>query len=164
MQSQKSNTADAVSNLLEELFKLIGIEVGVEISEEKDPSADAQDATFYKVALEPGESAGLLIGARGMTLASLQSFVTIALKQQTGDWVKITMDVAGWNEKQNDRLNDMARQTAERARETGEAQMLYNLNGQQRRIVHMALKEESDIETFSEGEGSDRYLVIKVKK
>lgn len=147
-----------IESLLTELFKLIGIEVGIKISENT-----TEEGIVYIVELDPGESAGLLIGARGMTLASLQSFLTVALKQQTGDWVRITLDIAGWSEKQNERLNEMATQTADRARETGEDQKLYNLNGQQRRIVHMALKEQTDIETFSEGEGLDRYLVVKVK-
>lgn len=147
-----------IKNLLEELFKLIGIEVKIDIKEESQ-----EGETIYKVELDPGESSGLLIGAHGFTLSAIQSFLTISLKQKTGDWVKISLDIAGWSEKQNERLAEMARTTAERARQTGEEQKLYNLNPVQRRAVHVALKDETDIETLSEGEGQDRYLIVRIK-
>ncbi len=147
-----------IRNLLTELFKLIGIKVEIEIKETEEDGEK-----IYKVELDPGESAGLLIGAHGTTLSAIQSFLTISLKQKTGEWVKISLDVAGWSEKQNARLQDLARSTAERARQTGEAQKLYNLNATQRRIVHLFLKDDSDIETVSEGEGEERYLVVKLK-
>ncbi|HWA52289.1 MAG TPA: R3H domain-containing nucleic acid-binding protein [Patescibacteria group bacterium] len=148
-------TQKEIQNLLSELFKLIGIEVKAEITEEKQ-----EEGTLYKIELDPGESTGLLIGAHGMTLSSIQSFLTIAMKQKTGDWVKISLDVAHWSEKQNERLVELAKQTAERARQTGE-EKLYNLNANSRRIIHMTLAEEKDIETVSEGEGIDRYLVVR---
>lgn len=148
-----------IQSLLSELFKLIGIEVKLEIKEEKEG-----EETTYKIELEPGESSGLLIGGHGQTLFALQSFVAIALKQKTGEWVKVVIDVSNWGQKQTERLTDLAQQTAERARQTGEEQRLYNLNPMQRREVHVALKEEGDIETLSEGEGQDRYLVVRLKK
>ncbi|CAN5341125.1 hypothetical protein BH10PAT1_BH10PAT1_7550 [soil metagenome] len=151
-------TQKEIQSLLSELFKLIGIEVPVTITEEKQ-----DEDTVYKVELDPGESAGLLIGAHGTTMAAVQSFLTIAMKQKTGDWVKISLDIAGWNEKQNERLVELANQTAERAKQTGEPQSLYNLSASARRIVHMTLADDSEIETLSEGEGQDRYLVVKTK-
>ena len=117
----------------------------------------------YKVEIESDESTGLLIGSHGTTLLAIQSFVAIAIKQKTGEWIKISIDIAGWNKKQSERLADLAKQTADRAKQTGEPQKLYNLNATQRREIHMALKEESGIETVSEGEGQDRYLIVKPK-
>ncbi len=148
-----------IQNILDELFKLIGIEVKVEITSEKQ-----ETETIYKVELDSGESAGLLIGLHGSTLAAIQSFLGIALKQQTGEWVKISLDIAGWSEKQNQRLIEMAEQTAARAKQTGEEQKLYNLTPAQRRIVHMALSTDMKIVTTSEGESRDRYLIVSLKK
>ncbi len=144
-----------IKELLTELFDLIGIKASFNITLEED---------FYKIEVEDTESAGLLIGAHGTTLAAIQSFLTIAMKQKTGEWVKISLDIANWNKKQNDRLTDLATQAAERARQTGEEQRLYNLNPQARRMVHMALANDTEIETLSEGEGENRYLIIKIKK
>jgi len=58
-------------------------------------------------------------------------------------------------------LKNLAEQTAQRAIETSEPQNLYNLNPSQRRVIHMYLSENDDIVTESEGEGYERYLVIK---
>ncbi len=147
-----------IQNILEELFKLIGIEVKIEITEDKE-----EGEVLYKVELDPGESAGLLIGLHGSTLTAIQSFVAIAIKQKTCEWVKINLDIAGWSEKQNQRLIEMATQTAARAKQTGEEQKLYNLTPSQRRIVHKALSTDTDVITTSEGEDRDRYLIVKPK-
>ena len=55
----------------------------------------------------------------------------------------------------------MATQTANHVKQTGEEQKLYNLTPTQRRIVHMALSTDKEIETTSEGEGQERYLIVK---
>jgi spoIIIJ-associated protein len=141
-----------IKKLLDELFDLIGIKVKVDVK---------KDGEAYKVEIDPGESAGLLIGGHGLTLAALQSFVAIAIKQQTGEWLTIIVDIAGWSEKQNQRLIEMAEQTAARVIQTGEEQKLYNLTPLQRRVVHTALSTNADITTSSEGEGQDRYLIVK---
>ena len=39
-----------------------------------------------------------------------------------------------------------------------------DLTPAQRRVIHMALSEDSEIETESQGEGEERYLVVKPKK
>lgn len=144
-----------LKDLLTELFKLIGIQVEIKVKKEEE---------VYKIELDPGESAGLLIGAHGMTLSSIQSFLAVAMKQKTGEWVTISLDIAGWSEKQNARLTEMAQQTAERVKQTGEEQRLYNLNAMSRRVIHMALAQDEKVETLSEGEGQDRYLVVRLRK
>lgn len=148
-----------IKELLTQLFKLIGIEVKVSVKKEKQ-----EEDILYKVELAPGESAGLLIGSRGATLSAIQSFVAIAIKQKTGEWIKISLDIAGWSDKQNARLTDLAKQTAERTKQTHEEQRLYNLNAQARRVIHMTLSDDNEVETLSEGEGQDRYLVVRLKK
>ena len=144
-----------IEKILTELFDLIGIKVDFKVTKSED---------VYKVEIGETESAGLLIGAHGLTLSAIQSFLAMAIKQKTGEWITLSVDIAGWSEKQNQRLAELAQQTAERARQTGEPQSLYNLNPVQRRSVHMALANETDIETVSEGEGQDRYLIVRLKK
>lgn len=85
------------------------------------------------------------------------------INQGDEDWDRVLLDIADWREKEERRLQELAIQTAERARETGESQSLFNLNSAERRIVHMTLSEEDGIETKSEGEGKERYLLILPK-
>jgi spoIIIJ-associated protein len=85
----------------------------------------------------------------------------MAIKQETGEWVRVSLDVDGWKDKQDQYLKDLAVQAANRARTTGEPQNLYNLNPSQRRTIHMHLGQESGIHTESHGEGEGRYLIVK---
>lgn len=158
------NIEKEIKELLGELFKLIGIDVEVKVEEEVYKTEDGLESSAFKVLLDPKESAGLLIGTHGMTLTALQSFLSIALKQKTGDWVRVLVDIGNWNEKQSNRLKDLAHSACERVKQTGEEQRLYNLSASERRIIHMSLAEDKEIETFSEGEGRDRSLVIRLRK
>ncbi len=117
-----------------------------------------------RIDIETEEETGLLIGRHGETIEAIQSILGMMLKKKTGDWVRIIVDVGGWREKQEERLRDLATQTAERAKETGEGQPLYNLSPAQRRVIHLTLADDPDIETESAGEDEERYLIIRPKK
>ena len=127
-------------------------------------------ATFDKendaitVDIESGEETGLLIGRHGDTLNSIQTILGMMIKNETGEWKHILVNVGDWREKQEDYLKTLAQETATRAKETGEPQPLYNLTPSQRRVVHMTLSEDPEVETESVGEDAERYLVVKPKK
>jgi len=147
-----------LEGLTRQLLDLLAVPVSFILSEYQDP--DSGETAFY-LALEAEDESGLLIGSHGATLDALQSFLTLAMKQKTGDWVRVYLDVGQWRERHEEYLADLARQTAERARLTGEPQHLYNLKPAQRRIIHLALSNEKDIATESQGEGENRYLIVK---
>lgn len=140
-----------IEKIVSELLDLLQIKASIDIT--------SKDEGFL-VIIDPEEEAGLLIGSHGSTLSAIQSFVSIALKQETGEWVRLTLDIGDWRQKQEEELSELADQAAMRARETGEPQHLYNLSPAQRRVVHMALSEMKGIETESRGEGTGRYLVV----
>lgn len=146
--------------LTEDLLALMGVEGTVEVS--SLPSEDETEKSL-SVTIDSPDSAGLLIGSHGATLAALQSFIAISLKQQTGEWYRIVADVGDWREKQDEYLKGLALQAADRAKTTGEPQHLYNLTANQRRIIHTTLSENDDVVTESQGEGDSRFLVVKLK-
>lgn len=146
-----------VKDLAEELLSLMGTKVKIEVNEDKENEAITVD-------IDAPEEAGLLIGHRGETLLSIQSALGMMVRQETDEWVRIIANIGDWREKQESQLNDLAAQAADRAKETGEPQPLYNLNAGQRRTIHVFLAKEKDIETESVGEGEDRYLVVNPKK
>ncbi|MBN1169097.1 KH domain-containing protein [Candidatus Woesebacteria bacterium] len=148
-------------NVVEEIFKELSGKIGLEVSYEV--VVDEENEAI-KIEIEAGDQAGLLIGNRGETLYSLQTVIGMIVMNKIGEWVRIIINVDDWRDRQEERLEGLATQTAERALETGEEQRLYNLKASQRRIIHMALKENKKVETESSGEGRDRYLVIRPKK
>ena len=117
----------------------------------------------YVVNIDAGDETGLLIGKKGETLDSIQTILGMMLKQATGEWNRVVVNVGDYREKEEDYLRSLAESTAQRAKETGEPQSLYNLKSWQRRIVHMHLAEKSDVMSESMGEGEERYLVVKAK-
>jgi spoIIIJ-associated protein len=128
-----------------------------------EASYDKDNDTFV-VNVEAGDETGLLIGKKGETLLAIQTVLGFLLKQKIGEWKRVLVNVGDYREKEESYLKDLAATTSERAKETGEPQNLYNLKPWQRRVVHMALSEDKDITTESEGEGEDRFLIIKPKK
>ncbi|HJY98819.1 MAG TPA: R3H domain-containing nucleic acid-binding protein [Patescibacteria group bacterium] len=141
----------------DELLSLMSVKGKAEISYDKTEDV-------FTVNIEAGDTTGLLIGKKGETLSSLQTFLGIALKQHLGEWKRVVVNVGDYREKEEDYLKNLADSTATRAIESKEPQSLYNLKAWQRRIIHMHLSENPDITTESVGEGEERYLVVKSKR
>lgn len=150
---------DKVKNLVNELFSLVGIKVDVKVEVKGEKEGEKE----VNVEIDSKEESGLLIGSHGTTLEAIQYFLGLALKNETGEWARVNVDVADWKEKQNDHLVTLARHTAEMAVRKGEAQYLYNLTPSQRRIIHLELSENKEVSTKSEGEGAERFLVVEPK-
>jgi spoIIIJ-associated protein len=77
---------------------------------------------------------------------------------------RVLVDVGGYREERNSKLEDLALQKADDVRILGEAIELPPMKPSDRRAVHVALSQFDDIATESEGEGRDRYVVIKPVK
>ena len=146
-----------VEELAGQLLNLIGVVAAPQVREDKENEAITVD-------IQTESEAGLLIGNRGRTIGAIQMVLGMMYRQRTGEWKRVIVNVADWREKEAARLNDLANQTAERVKVTGESQPLYNLNSSQRRIVHLALSQKPDIQTESYGEGKERYLLVSLKK
>lgn len=156
----KSISKDKLKKIEEsavKLLSLMGSQAKVDVSSDEGNQAVLID-------LDTDEETGLLIGRQGETLTAIQTILGMIARRDFGEWVRITVNVGDYQEKQESRLKDLALQTAQRAKETGEPQYLYNLTANQRRIIHLTLSEDKELETESQGEGKDRYLIIRVKK
>ena len=148
---------EILKEVVNELFSLMATDVKSSVSFNEGDE-------IFTVDIDAGDATGLLIGKRGETLLSIQNVLSVLFKQKTGEWSKIVVNVGDYRQKEEEYLKDLATTTAQRAIETGTAQNLYNLKAWQRRIVHMALADNKDVETTSEGEGEERFLIISPKK
>ena len=107
-----------------------------------------------------GENLGNLIGRHGATLNALQLIVAIIANRDISDGCRVVVDVEGYRERREQMLERMALSHAAKAKEAGQEVVLTDLKPFERRLVHLFLKEDPDVETYSEGEGDDRHLVI----
>jgi len=145
-----------VEKIVKDLTKLMGVDVKYVVDEDEKNQV-------INVNLETENEKGLLIGKKGETLYSLQYILALMLNQKIGEWKRIQVNIGDWKEKQDEYLKELAQKAAERARETGEPQYLYNLNSAQRRIVHLEISMIKGAVSESEGEGSERRLVVKAE-
>ena len=73
----------------------------------------------------------------------------------------VTIDVHGYKSRQKNKLEDLAYKMANKALNQNRKVNLRPMSPYDRRIIHMVLSDEQDVETYSLGEGKDRHVVIK---
>lgn len=146
--------AEAARNLLQQMVDLMGVEGTVEIARATD------DEVVLNV---EGEDMGLLIGRHGSTLDAIQLVVAIAANRMVDDGARIIVDAENYRDRHRAMIEARARKLAAEAKETGREVVVPDLKAYERRLMHMVLKSDPDVETYSEGDGDDRVLVISPK-
>jgi spoIIIJ-associated protein len=111
-----------------------------------------------------GGNSGVLIGKRGQTLEAIQYLVEKIVNKQRDERVRIQVDVEGYLENRRSSLQKLAGRMAEKVKRTGRPATIGQMNAHDRRIIHMALKNNNAVRTQSMGEGYIRKLVIFPKK
>jgi spoIIIJ-associated protein len=119
----------------------------------------AIDASVVNLAVR-GDSSALLIGKHGQTLDAIEYLLNRIVIRDSGSTTRIEVDVEGYRARREEGLITTARRMAEKVRETGRPATVDLMNPRDRRIVHMALKDESGVTSRSQGEGFLRKLII----
>ncbi|OQY60510.1 MAG: hypothetical protein B6245_00995 [Desulfobacteraceae bacterium 4572_88] len=107
-----------------------------------------------------GGNTGVLIGKRGQTLEAIQYLVEKIINKQHNRRVRIQVDVEGYLDNRRAKLENLAARLSEKAKRIGKPVSIGQLNAYDRRIVHIALKDDNAVRTQSMGEGFYRKLVI----
>lgn len=107
-----------------------------------------------------GDDLGLLIGRRGTTLAALQYMINLMVSRKMDSRVLISLDIEHYRRRREDSLTGLAQRMADRVRKSGRSLTLEPMPAGERRIVHLALAEDSAVTTGSVGEGDGRKVVI----
>ncbi|OGG06768.1 hypothetical protein A2872_00865 [Candidatus Gottesmanbacteria bacterium RIFCSPHIGHO2_01_FULL_42_12] len=114
----------------------------------------------YQVNVQTEES-GLLIGYHGETLSSFQLILGLMTYKKLGEWIKIIVEVGDYRAKKMESLAALAVSYADRAIAENSPIALAPMSPFERRAVHMALSDRTDVEAISEGEGDMRHIVIR---
>jgi len=140
--------------------KLIGF-LGVSVAAHIDSPSDSSDDTTM-VSIE-GDDSGLLIGRRGETLRAFQYVVNILLAREFDEGLPVRVDVEHYKETKDMSLKVLAARVADRVASSRETVTLEPMDGNERRIIHMALADHSEVMTQSDGEGDDRKVSVMPK-
>lgn len=128
---------------------------------ELDGEVVIEECTEDEVRLNvEGADIGLLIGRHGATLDAIQLIVAIGANRDVEEGARVIVDAEDYRARHRQVIEGRALKLAAEAAESGREIVVPNLKAYERRLMHLALKDDPAVETYSEGEGTDRVLVI----
>lgn len=143
-----------VKEELNEILKLMGMEAEITTSlEEGKVVADIKS-----------ENGAILIGKKGQTLNALQLIVNLIVNRDEKTRTKVIVDTENYRQRRENALMKMAGEVADEVKSKGRSRELEPMNPAERRVIHLALKDDRDVETTSQGEGNFRRVVVSPKK
>jgi spoIIIJ-associated protein len=107
-----------------------------------------------------GRDLAMLIGRRGENLSQLQYMVNLLVNKRSDEWVRVILDVEGYRSQREESLIGLAERVTRQVARNRRPISLEPMPPNERRIVHMTLKEMSDVRTESSGEGEMRRVTI----
>jgi spoIIIJ-associated protein len=130
-----------------------------------DPPPQGLSPGAQVVALDiQGEDLGILIGRRGQTLAALQYLVNLIVAQRLKSRVPLILDVEGYRKRRYQALQSLAERMAQQVMDSGQPVTLEPMPANERRLIHLALADHSQVSTESIGLGEGRKVVILPRK
>jgi spoIIIJ-associated protein len=147
---QELAPAEALEELLEEIVEDLQLDADVEVEESDGVLTGRLD----------GDNVGLFIGRHGQTIDAVQHLAQRIVFPDGPSAVRVVIDANGYRERRAETLRADADDAADDAVATGEPVELDPLPPSERRIVHEYLRDREDVETHSEGDEPERYLVI----
>lgn len=146
--------AGRVEAILERIVADLDLDASVSVEEDDDEIRGSVD----------GDDVGLLIGRHGQTIDAVQllcyqaAFRGSAHTEQQRK--RVTVDAAGYRERQGESLRRQAEMAAEDAIRDGRAIEMESMSSNERRVVHEHLRDRTEVETYSEGDEPHRFVVV----
>ena len=150
-----SDVVKIASEVLEGLISRMGVSAVVNIRH-----AHREDVGGPVFDID-GDDSGLLIGRRGESLRALYFLTSFITSRRLGERVTMLLDVAGYQERRNLALTNLAQRVAQRVASTGRSITLEPMPPNERRVIHMALADRSDVSTESTGFGEARQITVQ---
>jgi spoIIIJ-associated protein len=150
---------DIARETVAELLEKMSVRARVKTSFEPDSS---ERRPSVKVDIL-GDDLSILIGRRAETLNALQYITRLILGKELGRSINLSVDVGGYRKRKEERLRTIAQNMARQAVETGKRQYLEPMPANERRIIHIELRDHPEVYTESTGEGNRRKVTISLK-
>lgn len=135
---------------LKTLFEMINVPVVTEVTRDDDKICINLTST----------NSQFLIGYRGELLDALQCLAGAVANIGREEYKRVVVDCEEYRDKRENTLNELAEKLANKAVRTGRKIQLEPMNPFERRIIHTALAESTEVKTESEGKEPNRYIVI----
>jgi spoIIIJ-associated protein len=123
---------------------------------------DEKDNRIILVDIQ-GDDLSILIGRRSETLNALQYIASLIVSKELGKWVPMMIDVQGYRKRRDRQLRQLGRKMAEQALQTGRRQVLEPMPANERRVIHLELRDNPQVITESMGDEPYRKVTISPK-
>ena len=124
------------------------------------PGEDEPEGPEITVELT-GPDVDILIEKKGAVLDAFEHVVLKAARMDEESTRKVSFDANGFRRFRTEELRTMARIAADRVIELGDPFEMNPMTPRERRIVHLALRDDPRVSTESEGRGQERRIVIR---
>lgn len=152
----RESELDEISDAAIETLQSILAYFDAEKAEIDEYEGDDQDIILDVV----GGDLAILIGRYGHTLDALQVLVSTITQKKVGKRHHVTIDVESYKHRQRQKIETTAYNAADRAVDQDRDIRLRPMNAYERRLVHMALRDDERVETHSEGSDPERRVVV----
>jgi spoIIIJ-associated protein len=105
-----------------------------------------------------------IIGKNGQTLDSIEYLTQIVVNKDFNSRLKINLDCENYRKKQQDRLKILTDKAIDYVKNTGEPYYFDPMSAKERKTIHLYLKNNQFVESFSEGEDPLRKVLVKPAK
>ncbi len=150
----------AVKSVVNELLERM--RVRAEVSAKYIEPQDSKDQRVVLVDVE-GKDLSILIGRRSETLNAMQYITSLIVNKDLGRWVPLMIDVQGYRNRRERQLRQLGRRMAEQAIQSGRKQTLEPMPPNERRLIHLELRDHPQVYTESVGEEPYRKVTISLK-
>jgi len=147
--TQLEEEGDVAADYLEGLLDIADLDGDIDIDVENDRAS---------LAIAGGKLSHL-VGVRGEVLDSLQELTRLAVQTSLGERSRLMLDIDNFRADKKSELAQLAKETAEEVKSTGESIKLRPMNAFERKVVHDTIQ-EIGLTSESEGEDPDRCVVV----
>jgi spoIIIJ-associated protein len=144
-------------NFLKAVFLNSSLDVDVGVIDKKTNS----EQVMYNL---NSPDLGIVIGHRGETLDALQYLTSLVVNKETDEYYRVLIDAEGYRERRKQTLIRLANKLARKALKKGRKVVLEPMPPHERRIIHIALKNNDSVKSYSKGEEPFRKVMIEVIK
>jgi spoIIIJ-associated protein len=161
---QADDVESVATEVVATLLDKMGVLAAVEVSDPGGRASGADKESAPLVLNLVGDDLGVLIGRRGETLRDLQFLTRLIVSRRMGAWPNLVLDVEGYKSRRTTALRSLAKRMADQVRRTHQSVVLEPMPPNERRIVHLALRDDPDVFTESTGEDEARKVQILPKR
>jgi spoIIIJ-associated protein len=108
-----------------------------------------------------GDDLSILIGRHAETLNAFQYVASLMVGKESQQWVQLAVDVEGFRNRRERQIKQLASRMADQVAKTGRRASLEPMPSNERRIVHLELRDHPSVTTESTGDEPHRKVVIK---